>query len=200
VDTLLQDRDAFLADVRERLQQVQNYAKRYYDAHHRDLTFDVGDWVWLRLLHHPAQSLLPDRRSKLSPHYAGPYQVQERVGDVTYRLRLPEGARIHDVFHVGILKPFHGTPPSSTPALPPMQHGRPLQAPLKVLRSQLRRGSWYILVQWMGLPSAEATWEPVDVFREAHPTFQLEDELFVDGGRDVMVGQVYQRRRRDVRG
>jgi len=40
----------------------------------------------------------------------------------------------------------------------------------------------------------------VDVFREAHPTFQLEDELFVNGGRDVMVGQVYQRRRRDVRG
>jgi len=30
--------------------------------------------------------------------------------------------------------------------------------------------------------------------------FQLEDELFVDGGRDVMVGQVYERRRNVARG
>ena len=120
VDTLLQDRDAFITEVRERLQQAQEYAKRHYDANHRDLTFDVGDWVWLRLLHRPAQSLVPGRRSKLSPRYAGPYQVLERVGDVAYRLRLPEGARIHDVFHVGVLKPFHGTPPTSTPALPPL--------------------------------------------------------------------------------
>jgi hypothetical protein len=50
------------------------------------------------------------------------------------------------------------------------------------------------LVQWAGLSSAEATWEPVDAFRREHPSFQLEDELFVEGGRDVMVGKVYRRR------
>ena len=69
-----------------------------------------------------------------------------------------------------------------------------------MLRSQLQRGEWYILVQWAGLPSAAATWEPVDAFSEAHPMFQLKDELFVDGGRDVMVGQIYERRRRSASG
>jgi len=118
------------------------------------------------------------------------------VGDVAYRLRLPEGARIHDVFHVGVLKPFHGDPPSTTPPLPPLQHGRPLQTPEKVLKSQLRRGVWHVLVQWSGLATAEATWETLESFRENHPSFQLEDELFVDRGRDVMVGRVYQRRSR----
>jgi len=50
-----------------------------------------------------------------------------------------------------------------------------------------------------GLPEAEATWEPVDTFHGAFPTFQLEDELFVEGGRDVMVGVVYvSARGRDV--
>ena len=140
VDVLLRDRDTFLADVRERLLQAQAYAKRHYDAHHRLLEFAVDDWVWLCLLHQPAQSLVPGPRGKLSPRYAGPFQVVERIGPVAYPLRLPEGARIHDVFHVGILKPFRGTPPSSVPALPPLRNGRLLHKPLRVVRSQLRRG------------------------------------------------------------
>jgi transcriptional regulator GlxA family with amidase domain len=37
-------------------------------------------------------------------------------------------------------------------------------------------------------------WETVEAFRAAHPDLQLEDELFVEGGRDVMVGNVYRRR------
>jgi transcriptional regulator GlxA family with amidase domain len=57
-----------------------------------------------------------------------------------------------------------------------------------VLRSQLRRGVWHVLIQWAGLLEAEPTWEPVDALRSTYPDFQLEDELFVDGGSDVMVG------------
>ena len=98
------------------------------------------------MLHRPAQSLMPGRRTKLSPQFAGPSQITEKVGDVAYRLKLPDTARIHDVFHVGVLKPFHGTPPATTPPLPPIQDGRLLQAPDRVLRSHLRRGQWYIEV------------------------------------------------------
>jgi hypothetical protein len=43
------------------------------------------------------------------------------------------------------------------------------------------------------MPVSEATWEPVPAFREAYPSFQLEDELFPEEGRDVMVGKTYQR-------
>jgi hypothetical protein len=41
---------------------------------------------------------------------------------------------------------------------------------------------WHVLIQWEGMPPAEATWEPVDSFRVAHPAFQLEDGLFAEGG------------------
>jgi len=45
------------------------------------------------------------------------------------------------------------------------------------------------------MPKADATREPVEEFKALFPSFQLEDELFVEGGRDVMTGNVYQCRR-----
>ena len=44
------------------------------------------------------------------------------------------------------------------------------------------------------MPEADATWEPLEEVRAEFPALQLEDELFIEGGSDVMVGKVYQRR------
>lgn len=87
------------------------------------------------------RSLIDKANNKLATRYAGPFQVLERIRTVAYRLQLPAGTRLHDVFYVGILKAYHGTPPATTPALPPMAQGRLLPVPDKILRASLRRGA-----------------------------------------------------------
>jgi hypothetical protein len=42
---------------------------------------------------------------------------------------------------------------------------------------------------------ANTTWEPIEEFRALFPAFQLKDELFTECGRDVMIRNVYRRRR-----
>uniref|UniRef100_A0ACD5VKZ1 Uncharacterized protein n=2 Tax=Avena sativa TaxID=4498 RepID=A0ACD5VKZ1_AVESA len=183
---LLRTRDEILAEARQRLLQAQQLARKYYDAHHRDAEFAVGDWVWLCLLHRTAQSLDPRAKRKLGPRYAGPFRVLERFGTLAYRLELLVGSRIHDVFHVSLLKAHKGDPPAEAPALPPHDSGHVLPGHEKVLKAQQGRCAWHVLVQWAGLPTEDATWEKLEEFQQHFPDVQLEDELFEEAGRDVM--------------
>jgi len=88
--------------------------------------------------------------------FYGPFQITERIRSVAYRLQLPASARLHDVFHVGLLKPFRGDPPSSTPALPPIHHGCVCVQPERMLHSRLARDRLELLVQWKGRLYADA--------------------------------------------
>jgi hypothetical protein len=56
-----------------------------------------------------------------------------------------------------------------------------------------------VLVQWKDQPATSPTWEDYDTFSAHFPTFQLEDELVFDSGRDVMCGRTYAKRRRNGR-
>jgi hypothetical protein len=194
-------RAAFLDDIRVRLEQAQAVQKRAYDKHHRPVVFQVGDWALLRLRQRAAASLPRTVSGKLKPRFVGPYQVTEVINEVAVRLQLPPGARLHDVFHVGVLRKFVGPPPASPPSLPPILHGAAVPAPSRVTQGRMARGVPQVLVEWAGEPPSAATWEDLDDFRARFPSFQLEDELDFEAGRDVMYGRTYTRRRRarDVR-
>ena len=95
----------------------------------------------------------------------------ERSGRVAYRLQLPEGARVHDVFHVGLPKPHKGDPPTAPAPLPPTLDDRLLPAPKRAIHAQLRRGSWHVLIKWHGMSDDNAIWEPFQAFKDLYPTF-----------------------------
>ncbi|GJV61698.1 putative reverse transcriptase domain-containing protein [Tanacetum coccineum] len=53
---------------------------------------------------------------KLNPRYVGPFKVLEKVGSVAYKLELPqELSRVHNTFHVSILKKCYSDDPLVVP-------------------------------------------------------------------------------------
>ena len=87
------------------LEMAKNRWSKHADAHRRDVNYKVGDMVLLSTKHITLKS--PGTR-KLLPRWIGPFSVLKRIGELAYRLDLPDSMqRIHPVFHVSKLKPYH---------------------------------------------------------------------------------------------
>ena len=92
--------------IRKHLRASRIRNKSYADNHRRDLEFDIGDFVFLKVS--PWKGAVRIKgKGKLSPRFVGPYEIVERVGACVYRLLLPvELFRIHDVIHISNLRKY----------------------------------------------------------------------------------------------
>ena len=81
--------------------------------------FEVGDLVYLRLQPYRQSTLKQKGAEKLKPCFYGPYRVIGKVGQVAYELELPQGSKIHNIFHVSCLKKALGQQVTVIEELPP---------------------------------------------------------------------------------
>ena len=103
------DREEALRQLKHHLTIAQEQMRRTANAHRRDIQFDIGDWVYLKLRPHRQQSVAQRINQKLAPRYYGPFQIEEKCGPVAYKLTLPSSSKVHPVFHVSLLKRVIGT-------------------------------------------------------------------------------------------
>lgn len=81
-------------------------------------------------------SLTEGQKGKLKPRFYEPYK-KGKLNKVKVHLHLPPRACMHDVFHVGVLKPFVGSSPELPPMLPLIHNGAVASAPKKPLLVRL---------------------------------------------------------------
>ncbi|KAI3729491.1 hypothetical protein L6452_18151 [Arctium lappa] len=93
-----------IVQVRERLKVACDRQMSYTDKRRKDIEFQIGDRVMLMVS--PWKCVIRfGKKGKLSPRFIKPFEISERVREVSYKLELHEELRsIHNTFHVSNLR------------------------------------------------------------------------------------------------
>ena len=180
--------------LKTQLAQAQNRMKQQANKLRTDRVFQVGEQVLLRLQPYAQSSVVNRPFPKLSFKFFGPYTILERIGGEAYRLDLPAGSRVHNVFHVSQLKPFL---PDHTPHYSDIQKLVDLSAhstvPVKILERRLVKHSNttipQVLFQWSGFSPASATWEDFYVVQKQFPEAITWGQASSQGGKMSRLGR-----------
>ncbi|XP_010541181.1 PREDICTED: uncharacterized protein LOC104814705 [Tarenaya hassleriana] len=198
LEKALRERDRMILEIKQKLQAAQQRMKVSADKGRRDLTLTVGEWVYLKIRPYRQNTLAARSNQKLAARYYGPFQIESRMGEVAYKLKLPKGCNIHPVFHISQLKKALGG--NIQPNQLPRQLTRDLELqvqPKDIKDSRYtKEGRLEVLVEWQDLPEHESTWEVAEDFNKQFPSFQLEDKLRQKGGSIDKYFRVYVRGRK----
>nr|GFC72600.1 hypothetical protein [Tanacetum cinerariifolium] len=98
--------DGQIVVAKEKLKEARTRQKSYADKHRKSLEFQPGDHVFLKVS--PARGVRRfGIKGKLSPRFIRPFEILDRVGEVSYQLALPpQLSHVHNVFHVSLLRGY----------------------------------------------------------------------------------------------
>ena len=192
LDRMAKARDDAAAALRLTKEKMkEDYEKGKRKAHQ----FDVGDLVALSAKDIKIHQQTP----KLGPRQLGPFKVLERIGELDYRLDLPDWLKIHPVIHVNRLSPWHDNgivpPPPPDPVIVDGEEEWEIEQILDSrFSNRSKRTGLQYLVRWKGYGEGDDLWIPakefhaneaIADFHRSHPTTPPNDSTPRRGTRRI---------------
>jgi len=152
------------------LKRAADDMKKYYDQKRgKTPQYSVGEKVWL-----DASNIQTGRPVKKLDHKRlGPFPVSKVLANNTYELKLPNSMKIHLVFSVVKLTPYHANKiPEHVVKEPPppiVKAGIEEFKIEEILDSRMHQGKLQYLIHWKGYNLEDNSWEPASVIFEDAP-------------------------------
>ena len=102
---MLADMEKEMKVIKKNLKVAHDRQKSYADRNRLFKEFQAREQVYLRIKSKKS-SLWIGSCAKLAPRFCGPFSIIERIGPVAYRIALHTTMKVHDVFHVSLLKKY----------------------------------------------------------------------------------------------
>jgi hypothetical protein len=179
--------------IKEKLRAAQSRQKSYADVRRKELVFEVGKFVYLKVSQISGLCRFKIK-GKLAPRYIGPFKILERRGEVAYQLELPEQlSDVHDVFHVSRLKKCLRELEKEHLQMEELNLKKDLtykEHPVKIIETaeRITRSKTIRMckVQWSHYAEGEAIWEREEDLKADFPelftdSLNLGDEIHLKG-------------------
>ncbi|KAE8683967.1 hypothetical protein F3Y22_tig00111164pilonHSYRG00030 [Hibiscus syriacus] len=167
---------------------------KHADKNRSERQFQMGEKEYLRLQPYRQTSIDLHKNLTLAAKYYEPYKIIEKIGEVAYRVDLPNSFRLHPVFHVSILTKHVGdSTVSSTDPLAMDNDGQIRIEPYKGMGKRIinRRNKpvTQLLVHWTYLDETNDIWEDYIVLRGQFPGFDPWGQGSIPAAGIVTVGR-----------
>jgi hypothetical protein len=150
-------------EARINLEAAQQRHKVYDDTKRREVKFKEGDLVLLST----ANLHIKKGSTRTLPRFMGPLSVIEEINKVAINLDLLNKLRMHDVFHVSLLRPdIEGKSLRSPPILMVMdgEHEFVVDMILEhdLVKVSSKKTQLECLIKWVGYTDEHKTWEVIN--------------------------------------
>jgi hypothetical protein len=192
-DAFLENHTTRFEAVRDALLDAQRRMVSQYDRSRKDVTFKVGDLVYLDAsdLRKP-----PGLAHKLLPRFRGPFKIIEHPTPLNYQLDLPPGSLTHDVFHVEKLLPAFDRDPNLFPNADEIvpdddpvtddlgkYYDKEYEVEKLVSHRYDSKGHLQYKVRWQGFSKEHDTWQTFDDLSSAPEAIEVYSRTLSKGER-----------------
>lgn len=178
----VQKMQTLISQTQKAMQSAQARYKHYADMKRTDIDLMEGQMVMLSTKNLTLKDL---GTKKFLPKFIGPFKINAVVNKVAYKLDLPDHYKIHDVFHVSLLKPYYPDSNAKSQPLPMLVNGSLEYEVEKIMdHRDKRRGRKTVReyrVRFKGYGPSEDLWLPVanlncsgllKQYKDSHPENQ----------------------------
>ena len=156
----LEERKRILELAKETLRKAQKRYEKQVNKNRRHVSFKVGQKVWLNV----KNFILPQGITlKFMAKFAGPFPIVKQVFDDAYKLALPPEIKVHQMFHVSLLKEYFedSVRPEREQVLQPVSklvgNHEKYEVETILNKRKLRSRDMEYLLKWRGYHVKEAT-------------------------------------------
>ncbi|KAF5459788.1 hypothetical protein F2P56_019706 [Juglans regia] len=157
------------------MRATQSRQKSYANNHRRQLEFEVGNKIFLRIASMRGVMWF-GKKGKLNHRYVGPFEILDRIGPVAYRVALPPALSwVHNVFHVSMLRKYIPDP-THVIDYEPIQLQENLtytEEPIRIIERKeqvlQKRTIPMVKVVWNNHTVSEASWELEEEMQVKYP-------------------------------